>query len=302
LAATASTLVAQSGSSGNKSGWSPDSSPDWMWRMDRPTGCLAAIPSDRMHNVPVYLVSDMEAGTDSLLTLQAELMAEDVATVMHASLDKGPASMPNVDARMSWYAVPAQLVVIARRDGSATARAKGTGGDSTALRWLASAFDSARAHGTALMIWPEKMEADSLIVRLSLMPQYVGPRDPPGTPVRRERKFGAFYLSEPDFIPALPKEGGSMPRYPSRNERNRVEGEVLTEFLVDSAGRADASTIRELWPKNKPYPAGFSTAEHEAFVGSVVEWEMHLARFEPARVGGCAVKQIVQLPIKFVAP
>ncbi len=89
--------------------------------------------------------------------------------------------------------------------------------------------------------------------------------------------------------PALPREGHPNPKYPSMLESSRVEGEVLAQFVVDTTGRVDMSTYKVLQSTNDLFSASLKA-------------NLPLWRFFPAEAGGHKVKQIVQLPLKFVAP
>jgi hypothetical protein len=278
-----------------------DSAPDWMWRRYEPTGCFASIPESRMHNTPVYLDADMMPVTDSMFTLQAGLMAQDVASELRALLDSAHSVMPNADGKLPWYSLPAQIVVTVHADGSESWRAKSAEGDSSAVLVLGAAFDSAQAHGKAMIFRPEGARQDSMLVRLSLSPRYTGPEGQNPPLATRGVKFGVFYLREPDVTPAVPKRDWRPPRYPAENESNRVEGDVLMQFVVDSTGRTDPNSFRELWPADKPRLSGYAADQHDAFVSSARVWEKTLT-FYPMLVGGCPVKQQVMLPLKFVAP
>lgn len=89
--------------------------------------------------------------------------------------------------------------------------------------------------------------------------------------------------------PALPRSGNPNPTYPSTLESSRVEGTVLAQFVVDTLGRADMCTFEVLASTNELFSAALRAA--------LPQW-----RFYPAEAGGHKVKQIVQLPLKFVAP
>lgn len=89
--------------------------------------------------------------------------------------------------------------------------------------------------------------------------------------------------------PALPREGNPNPKYPSMLESSRVEGEVLAQFVVDTSGRAEMSTFKVLKASNDLFASSLKSI--------LPQW-----RFYPAEAGGHKVKQIVQLPLKFVAP
>lgn len=88
---------------------------------------------------------------------------------------------------------------------------------------------------------------------------------------------------------AMPRRGNPSPTYPSTLESSRIEGTVLAQFVVDTLGRADMSTFRVLESTNDLFSASLRSA--------LVKW-----RFYPAEAGGHRVKQIVQLPLKFIAP
>jgi len=88
--------------------------------------------------------------------------------------------------------------------------------------------------------------------------------------------------------PALPRDGNPIPKYPSVLESSRIEGRVLVQFVVDTLGGVDMSTLRVLESSN------------ELFVRAFAE-TLHKLRFYPAEAGGRKVKQVVQLPLKFVA-
>lgn len=76
------------------------------------------------------------------------------------------------------------------------------------------------------------------------------------------------------------------PRYPDALRQKGVQGEVLVEFTVDTAGHAD--------------PATFTVVEstHPLFADAVRE-ALPLMRFTPAVARGHHVRQLVRLPMKF---
>jgi protein TonB len=88
--------------------------------------------------------------------------------------------------------------------------------------------------------------------------------------------------------PAVPRAGNRIPRYPSALESSRVEGRVLVQFGVDTLGSVDMSTFTVLESSNELFV--------RAFAETLSKW-----RFYPAEVGGRKVKQVAQLPLKFVA-
>lgn len=89
--------------------------------------------------------------------------------------------------------------------------------------------------------------------------------------------------------PAVARDDNPIPKYPSVLESSRVEGSVLVEFVVDTLGKAEMSTLRILESSNDLFV--------RAFAATLPRW-----RFYPAETGGRKVKQVVQLPLKFIAP
>jgi TonB family protein len=77
-----------------------------------------------------------------------------------------------------------------------------------------------------------------------------------------------------------------QPRYPASLKAANVEGEVLAQFVVDTAGLAEVSTFKVL------------RSSHDGFTQAVRDALPNM-RFTPAEVGGRKVPQIVQNPFIF---
>ena len=81
--------------------------------------------------------------------------------------------------------------------------------------------------------------------------------------------------------------GNPAPRYPDMLRAANVEGQVLAQFVVDTAGHADSSTFKVL------------RSTHEMFTNSV-RAILPTLKFSPAEIGGGRkVKQLVQMPFVF---
>lgn len=94
-----------------------------------------------------------------------------------------------------------------------------------------------------------------------------------------------FYESEVEK-PVMSAPGSPAPRYPELLKSAGVEGEVVATFVVDTLGRADASTLKFLKSTNELFGAAVRTA-------------LPSMRFLPAEVGGRKVRQQVQQPFVF---
>lgn len=101
-----------------------------------------------------------------------------------------------------------------------------------------------------------------------------------------ERVYFDFQVSQQ----VTPIPGNASPRYPAALRSERVEGEVLVQFVVGSSGRPVAGTTKVL------------RSSHPDFTEAVLA-VLPSFRFNPAQVGGHAVAQLVQMPFQFnIAP
>lgn len=85
---------------------------------------------------------------------------------------------------------------------------------------------------------------------------------------------------------AVRSEGSAAPAYPAELISKGVEGSVLTNFVVDTTGRADTSSIAIL------------EASHSLFVASVRD-ALPGMRFSPASIQGHKVRQLVEQRFQF---
>ena len=76
------------------------------------------------------------------------------------------------------------------------------------------------------------------------------------------------------------------PTYPPAMLRNRVEGEVLVQFVVNESGVADMSTFRVVRSPNNEFTESAKIA-------------IQATRFIPAKLNGVNVRQVVQQPFTF---
>lgn len=247
----------------------------------------------------IYLDARMALQTEATLTSQADLIASDVAAELRKQLGGSETETPNTGDRIKWNSIPAELILVARPDGSMTWRGTSLFGDAAAVRLLSTAMDSVRRHGSGLLIWPDGYAADSLVVRLSLLPK-VFRDDSPGPPATLNRmRFHVFTMPYAVESPALPR-GELHVNYPPVNERLRISGNILVQFVVDTSGRAAMSTFRAVWPSDQPQRARALDGYYDEFVQAIREG-IASETFTPARLGSCPVTQMVKWPVKFVS-
>lgn len=100
------------------------------------------------------------------------------------------------------------------------------------------------------------------------------------------------WITSGPFIPghmeiqAKPRPGNSTPRYPESLRLKQVEGTVVMQFVVDSAGNVDMSSARLL------------RSSHPLLALAVYQ-ALPRMRYFPASVDGKSVKELVQQPFAF---
>jgi TonB family protein len=97
---------------------------------------------------------------------------------------------------------------------------------------------------------------------------------------------GTAYLAEQVEVPAEIERGSPLPRFPTGLRSAGIEGTARFQFVVDTLGRVELSTVREL------------QSTHQAFA-LAVRSTLPRMRFTPARVDGRPVRQLVEFPIVF---
>ena len=106
---------------------------------------------------------------------------------------------------------------------------------------------------------------------------------PSSTPVPSEDSVYSILNVEES---AVRSEGSAAPIYPPELIEKAVEGSVLTNFVIDTTGRADSTTILIL------------QSSHPLFVQSV-RTAIPGMRFSPAMVRGHRVRQMVEQRFQF---
>jgi hypothetical protein len=148
------------------------------------------------------------------------------------------------------------------------------------------------------MAWPDQFAKDSVYVRLNLWPNYVAGTSKRESSSLKGHRFPAFSLTEPEEDAAVPLPKQSPPRYPSQLGQKQFAGYVVMQLTVDTAGRAVPTSIRDLWPADKPRLEGGEGEAYDAFVSTLTTW-LKTVRFRPAHLGSCLNFQTVEWPFEF---
>ena len=176
------------------------------------------------------------------------------------------------------------LAVAQRADRSDLLAAALTESNSLLARRIAAMrrpISSFRLTQTALL-------ATSAILATIVACEMQSPTQPPAAvkrmaPVVNDGPYFEFQVERP----VRPDRGGGVaPRYPDALRQAGVEGEVLAQFVVGPDGRPDVGSFKVL------------KSSHGLFTNAVRS-ALPMMRFQPALVGGKAVRQLVQEPFTF---
>lgn len=86
--------------------------------------------------------------------------------------------------------------------------------------------------------------------------------------------------------PVRPTPGTRGPHYPTDERNAHRQGDVMVQFVVDERGAMVPGTLRVLRFTSVP------------FARAVFDMLTH-AHFQPATIGGCPVKALVEEPFQF---
>ena len=84
----------------------------------------------------------------------------------------------------------------------------------------------------------------------------------------------------------VPRSDNPPPEYPSALQSAQVEGSVLVQFVVDTTGHVEHTSI------------AIVKASHEQFASAVRRW-LARTRYTPAQIRGRPVRQLVQQEVAF---
>jgi TonB family protein len=249
-------------------------------------GCLERIPDATLVRTNYFLLVEAPPGarSDGAATPFWAAVAGDLAGLVRGSLGSAGDSLPRAEPVLDWRSVSGGVVVTAFRDhrfGWRVERGRAaTAADSLLVGALAA------VGGGPLPPWPEGAgDSSSVMLAFDDLPAWSTAHVlPPGA-----FALPVFTLGEPPFVPAA--AGGDVsPSYPEHERHRSVEATVKLGFVIDTRGRVDRASVRDV-----EADAGLA---HGAFVDASVDAVVR-HRFIPATVGGCAVPMWVQQAFEF---
>lgn len=264
------------------------------------SSCLASIPDSLLHSVPVYVQAELVDSANRPILPGLDLLTQEVADSVRMSLGATADQLPNGEPAVTWTALDARVDVVLRRDGHVASTihldSESYRPDSAAALLLVRALAAVTGEDGYFMVWPEGYRSDSVAFRLETYYPMVSSRGDVGT-LRLRQAFALFSVRVPTEEPVVPTRR-FRPEYAEELQMNGVAGNVIMQFIVDTTGRAEMATVKDLWPSDRPRLTGVKGEYYETFRKAVVR-SIARDRFEPARIGGCKVRQLVQMPFGF---
>ena len=258
--------------------------------------CVGRIPASAYHRVVLYtsvklhdsVSADLAAGLDNLLQA-AVFGTRRILGVPDSVLPKG-------EPTVSWASADQSLELVAYRDGRIARRSREplwVGGAATLMLKALDSIDT-RAYVT----WPASTAPDSVVFDFAFWRPTIDSLGGVTPPKPTRTAVPLVSIAEPWERSVMAAPNQRPPHYPLAARERNYEGMVLLQVLVDTTGHAIESSIHDLWPDNKPRLHGTDLQVYEEFVDESTDAVKDI-RFIPATVGGCPVRQLLQMPFTY---
>lgn len=271
-------------------------------RASERNACFDAIPPSAMRRVPVYLTARLVDSSASRVVLReaVDLLTQAVAQTARTMLGTTEGVLPAAEPTITWRGLETDLLVVARRDGGIAWQLAPPGLanelrlDDTSAQLVGRALDTLVAQGERV-VFPEGFPADSVSWLLHLQPAFLDEKGEVTTP-RMRVGIPVFTI----LTPPQRQVGAEhvRVRYPDDLRKEGFIGNVVMQFVVDTTGHPEPATIRDLLPAGQPLLGVRERWAYDRFVRAI-RIALEQARYTPARIGGCVVRQIVQQRFTF---
>jgi hypothetical protein len=261
--------------------------------------CLYTIPSNAFKRVPVFLEATLQDSSSRAILPAADLFAQSVAFRMRELLAAADSKLPDADSTVGWQTLWGEAIVTARPGAVVTWRipdwsARADTMPRSSLRLLQTAMKDVVVNGESIVL-PDGSQAP-----VSFGLSFVHPRvtrDGKIIPVKARQAIPVFTLLVPwEKSVELTKSPDIL--YPDVLRSLSMIGSVRLAFAVDKSGRVDMDTVKEVWPSEYARPKSEFRSGYEIFTRAVKR-ALPSARFSPAIIGGCVMKQMVEQTFDF---
>ena len=274
--------------------------PDSTWLVTDPAarGCVDTLSAASLRPVTVYQIAKPSDTTETVLA-QVALISQRVAEGVRAALGGGRDLVSDADTLASWRRVAGRVPVrvVLHREAPTTWRPDSSA-DPAKMKLTALYASVLRAVPADQLeiVWPEPAASDSLIVffELTSTDSDKRPLPRPGYPM-----ISVFRMRGVGFTPAMNRPGGPYPLYPDDAEAAGVDAEVVMDTVVSPSGPADATVRSLVISSRRDTLDGDARERYGREFTLSVEQVLRRKRFDPARIGGCAVPQQASFPFAF---
>jgi len=269
---------------------SPDKSP-----ITHAISCLDTVSIAPSIPSIVYLRATIKEPVDSGVGQMADLFAQSVSLRMRALLNAKGDTLPPGEPLITWHGIKSHipLAVTIYRNAAPVFQLISPHTDSAAAAILLTAVHKTLDEDEG-PFWPDGTSGDSLTFGLRFELTNPGKLKLDDT---GRIAFPVFSVFFPPQVSARLKHK-SLPTYPPSERSEGITAVIIMDFLVDSTGHAIPGSMKEVWSPTKKRPTGQMLAAYNDFLDSVTRW-LPKAEFEPARIGGCKVTQLVREPFTF---
>lgn|SRR6185437_12854966 len=252
---------------------------------------ISSTPEERI----AYLRATVRDSADEHVSQSADLFAQSVAQRLRSMLGIKGDTLPRAEPIMTWRNIEpgASVVITAARTGGIAVQPLAEDVDPVAGGLLTRIARAVEASGD-WFFWPPDEQRDSLSFELSIL---LAPPHETALTGETGYAFPIFSIAYPTETAAV-LTSTTLPKHPDKSFGVSGDGTVVLEFVVDSTGRVDTATVRDPLLNTPRYPTGREGEIYDDFSKALRAW-LPTATYEPARIGGCPVRQLVQQPFAF---
>ena len=259
--------------------------------------CAGRVSTSSLRRAPVFLRAAAYDSAAESLRPHVELLVESVAIAMRRLPGAPPGGLRPADDILAWHQL-GSLTLVVYADGRYswrpdTAR-KPHLWRNEGVQLIERALADTRDSGELVFV-PEGTVRDSATFRMGLYAPLVSTDGLVQPPVAHIQ-MAVFSLLVPWFK-GVQAEYIPTPRYPELLI-GPVEGTLTLQFSVDTLGRVEMSSVRDVWPSDRPRLTGDWGEYYRQFL-MATRRAIRDARFKPAELGGCKVPHLAHQSYAF---
>jgi hypothetical protein len=257
------------------------------------SNCIDHLPPSAFTTVAVYAFVDLRDSVSSHFASSADNFLQELVGEAQTLLGASSRTLPQGEPGIDWRGIDVSLRLTAFRDGRVV---PGDTIPGSAAALMARALTKTSTLG--LLDWTAESARDSVRLDIAFVRPVVDSVGRVSNPIPRRTAIPLLSVRAPWERRVSQKPGRAHPKYPEGARVAGYEGTIILSFMVDSTGHAVDSTIKEVWPEGTPRLRGEKRSMYESFLEATKRTVPEL-EFTPAAIGGCPVKQLVQVPFTF---